>query len=385
MRLVVAPPISNGMSRPWRSISAASRHIWSRLGVISPEAPIRSAFSRRAVSRICTAGTMTPRSITSKLLQRSTTPTMFLPISCTSPLTVAVTILPAASGARPPARFSSSMKGTRWATAFFITRALLTTCGRNILPAPKRSPTTFMPSISGPSITSSARAGASPRLLRVVDDLIGDAVHEREAEPATDILLAPGVALLLPLGAGARVAVTLGNFEQALGGVGPAVEQHILDRGPERLRQILIDRELAGIDDPHVHAGARRVIEERRMHRLAHGVVSAERERDVRNPTGDADMRPPGLDPACGLDEGARVVVVLRNAGGDGEDVGVEDDVAGGEPDTLGEQAIGALAYGELALWRLCLSPLVEGHDHDGRAVALHQPGLFPGRAPPPP
>src|SRR3712207_7911973 len=28
---------------------------------------------------------------------------------------------------------------------------------RNILPAPKRSPTTFMPAISGPSITSSGR------------------------------------------------------------------------------------------------------------------------------------------------------------------------------------------------------------------------------------
>ena len=38
-----------------------------------------------------------------------------------------------------------------------MTRALLTTCGRNILPAPNRSPTTFMPSISGPSITSIGR------------------------------------------------------------------------------------------------------------------------------------------------------------------------------------------------------------------------------------
>ena len=125
---------------------------------MSPETPIRSAFSSRAVSRICAAGTMTPRSMTSKLLQRSTTPTMFLPISCTSPLTVAVTILPAARGAAPPSRFSASMKGTRWATACFITRALLTTWGRNILPAPKRSPTTFMPSINGPSITASARS-----------------------------------------------------------------------------------------------------------------------------------------------------------------------------------------------------------------------------------
>ena len=38
-----------------------------------------------------------------------------------------------------------------------MTRALLTTCGRNISPLPKRSPTIFMPSISGPSITSSGR------------------------------------------------------------------------------------------------------------------------------------------------------------------------------------------------------------------------------------
>ena len=33
-----------------------------------------------------------------------------------------------------------------------MTRALFTTCGRNIFPEPKRSPTTFMPSISGPSM-----------------------------------------------------------------------------------------------------------------------------------------------------------------------------------------------------------------------------------------
>ena len=56
---------------------------------------------------------------------------------------------------------------------------------------------------------------------------------------------------------------------------------------------------------------------------------------------------------------------------------------AGSEPDALGEQAVGAFAYGELALRRLGLPLLVEGHDHNGRAVALHQPGLFEkGRLP---
>lgn len=66
---------------------------------------------------------------TLKLLQPSTTPTMFLPMSCTSPLTVAMMITPALSSpVAPDSRFSSSMKGTKCATARFITRADLITC-----------------------------------------------------------------------------------------------------------------------------------------------------------------------------------------------------------------------------------------------------------------
>ena len=50
--------------------------------------------------------------------------------------------------------FSASMYGVSTATLFFITLALFTTCGKNILPAPNKSPTKFIPSINGPSITS---------------------------------------------------------------------------------------------------------------------------------------------------------------------------------------------------------------------------------------
>ena len=93
---------------------------------------------------------------------------MFLPISCTSPFTVASNIFaaPAASSLTVPAfkcacfrsSFSCSINGVRTATLFFITRALFTTWGRNILPAPNKSPTTFIPAIKGPSITSRGRA-----------------------------------------------------------------------------------------------------------------------------------------------------------------------------------------------------------------------------------
>ena len=64
-RDVVAPPTSSGMSKPWRSISEAKLTISSRDGVISPDSPIRSASTSRAVSRIFCAGTITPRSMTS--------------------------------------------------------------------------------------------------------------------------------------------------------------------------------------------------------------------------------------------------------------------------------------------------------------------------------
>src|SRR5260370_601991 len=66
---------------------------------------------------------MTPRSMTSKLLHCSTTPTMFLPMSCTSPLTVATTMRPLERCA--PASLLCSMNGTRCATARFMTRALV--------------------------------------------------------------------------------------------------------------------------------------------------------------------------------------------------------------------------------------------------------------------
>ena len=94
MRLVVAPPIRSGRSSFSRVISLATWHISSRLGVIRPDRPIMSAFSFFAAARMSFEGTITPRSTTSKLLQRRTTPTMFLPMSWTSPLTVAMTILP---------------------------------------------------------------------------------------------------------------------------------------------------------------------------------------------------------------------------------------------------------------------------------------------------
>ena len=123
---------------------------WSE-GVMRPLTPMMSAPIFSAVSRIVAAGTMTPRSVTSKPLQVRTMAVMFLPMSCTSPWTVAMR-----NFGLPPTDSSLSMKGSSTATASRMMRADLTTWGRNILPSAKSSPTRSIPDMSGPSMTATA-------------------------------------------------------------------------------------------------------------------------------------------------------------------------------------------------------------------------------------
>ena len=74
-----------------------------------------------------------------------------------------------------------------------------------------------------------------------------------------------------------------------------------------------------------------------------------------------------GGQPAHRLDEVASVAVVFGDAGGDGEDVGVEDDVLGRETGLLDEQPVGSGDDALAAFHRVRLAVFVEGHhDHRG-------------------
>ena len=199
-------------------------------------------------------------------------------------------------------------------------------------------------------------------------------MHQRVDQALLDRLLAPGkidLALLRPL-----PAIFLGSLEQAVGGVGATVEDHVLDELAELGVDVVVERELAGIDDAHVHAGLDGVVEEHRVHRLAHPLVAAEGEGEIGDAARDVHVRQLGLDAARGLDIGEAVIAVLLDAGGHGEDVGIEDDVFGRKADFLGEQLIGAPADLEFARRRLGLALLVEGHHHHGGAVAADLLGV---------
>ena len=124
-----------------------------------------------------------------------------------------------------------------------------------------------------------------PGLLGVLVNVIDDAFDQGVAQALLDRALAPllfgdfGFVLLLD---------GLGEFDEPLGGVRAAVEQHVLHQLQQVLGNLLIHLQHAGVDDAHVQPRPDGMIEERRVHRLAHDVVAAEGEGDVADAAADA-------------------------------------------------------------------------------------------------
>src|SRR5262249_23154037 len=121
----------------------------------------------------------------------------------------------------------------------------------------------------------------------------------------------------------------LGEGHQAVGGVAAAIEEHIFDEFQQVGRDVLVDGQLAGVDDAHVQTGAYGVQQERGVHRLPYDVVAPEGERQVGDAPADVHAGAALLDPRQRVDERLGVPVVLGDPGGDGQHVGVEDDVLG--------------------------------------------------------
>src|SRR5215470_20199233 len=88
------------------------------------------------------------------------------------------------------------------------------------------------------------------------------------------------------------------------------------------------------------------------------------------------DARQIGPDPARRLDIGDAVPVMLLDASGDREDIGIEDDVLRRKPHSAGEDVVGAPADRGLALEGIGLASFVERHHHDVGAVTAYDTSL---------
>ena len=105
------------------------------------------------------------------------------------------------------------------------------------------------------------------------------------------------------------------------------------------------------------------------VHGLANLIIASEAERDVGDATAHLRVRQVGFDPARGVNEVDRVVVVLLHTSGNGKDIRIEDDVFGGETNILDQDPVGALADADFVLVSRGLALLVESHHYHRRAI----------------
>ena len=75
------------------------------------------------------------------------------------------------------------------------------------------------------------------------------------------------------------------------------------------------------------------MIEEDAMHRFSNFFAASERKRKVGNSAAHATPVAKFFDFSGRVDEGDAVVVMLLHASGDGQDVGIENDIVGIETD----------------------------------------------------
>ena len=216
--------------------------------------------------------------------------------------------------------------------------------------------------------------GGETGFLGILDDMRVDALDQRMLEPLDHRPAAPFGGFLL--GFFVLAAEGLGERDQLFGRVIAAVPDHVLAGFTQYGVDIVIDVELPRIDDAHVHARLDRVVQEHAVHRAAHRLVAAEAERQVGYTARDMDVRAALLDVAAGLDKVDGIAAMLVDAGGDREDIGVEDDVFGWKADA-GQELVGALADLDLAFPDIGLADLVERHDDDGCTIVHADAGVL--------
>ena len=100
---------------------------------------------------------------------------------------------------------------------------------------------------------------------------MGDALLDRRVTPG-DILIGLGAA---------SAAVLAGDFHQAVSAVAAPVQHDVADALFEIRGYVIVNRQLAGIDDTHIQSGLDGVIKENRVNRFAHRGVAAEGKRHV--------------------------------------------------------------------------------------------------------
>src|SRR6266436_2230460 len=114
----------------------------------------------------------------------------------------------------------------------------------------------------------------------------------------------------------------------------------------------------------------------RGVHRLAHRIVAAKRKGNIAHATAYTRSRKILFYPTCCLDEIDRVIAMLIQAGRDGQNVGIKDDIIGRNIRVFGKEIVSPCADVGFSLKRVGLAALIKSHHDDGCAVAPNQSRL---------
>ena len=134
---------------------------------------------------------------------------------------------------------------------------------------------------------------------------------------------------------------------------------------------------MTGVDDAHIEAALDGVVEKGGVDGFAHVVIAAKRKGDIADAAADQRAGADFFDAADSLDKVERVGGVFLHAGGDGEDIGVEDNIVRGDTDFLCQNFVGALADAHLVVYFRRLALFVKGHHDDGSAIVAADLGLL--------
>src|SRR5215210_1332804 len=146
--------------------------------------------------------------------------------------------------------------------------------GQEHLPRPEQVPDNVHP-VHQRTLDHVERALRS--LARLLGVLLGELRYPLDERVLEALLDGPRAPLLgLFFGLLAPVLVPLRKREQALGRVVAAVQDHVLDGPAQLFAYVVVDSELARVDDAHGQARVYRVVEEDGVYRLAHRVVAPE-------------------------------------------------------------------------------------------------------------
>ena len=176
---------------------------------------------------------------------------------------------------------------------------------------------------------------------------------------------------------GAEQFRMLRHYRQMLSCIGGCIQDTFDNSQTQGGRNRFVRKFGCRIKNRHIHALRYGKVKENGMHTFAQHIVTAESEREIRQAATHTGTLQIIMNPTGCPDKIGCIVVVLCHSCGNGQHIGIEDDVVRIETDLLGKQRIGSLADADTPVVVGSLSLLIETHHNNGSPQSLDHASML--------